>query len=155
MPQKSNRKLWTDFVQKQASKSAQVQESIHVGSPFKGVVLGIDPSLRGSGFSLIEYSSGRAYLMDRATLKVSNKFSMVDCLGKIGNQVASFLEHTRVDHVAIEQTIYVQNFQTAQILGAARGAAIAPAATGGMKLFHINTPNTAYIASVPATLTPK
>jgi len=38
--------------------------------------------------------------------------------------------------VAIEQTIYVQNFQTAQILGAARGAAIAAAAMRGLPVFE-------------------
>ena len=39
-------------------------------------------------------------------------------------------------HVALEQTIYVQNFQTAQILGAARGAAIAAAALYGKEIFE-------------------
>jgi crossover junction endodeoxyribonuclease RuvC len=41
-----------------------------------------------------------------------------------------------VRHVALEQTIYVQNFQTAQILGAARGAAIAAAALQGLPVFE-------------------
>ena len=39
-------------------------------------------------------------------------------------------------HVALEQTIFVQNFQTAQILGAARGAAIAAAALHGHEVFE-------------------
>jgi crossover junction endodeoxyribonuclease RuvC len=38
--------------------------------------------------------------------------------------------------VALEQTIYVQNFQTAQILGAARGAAIAAAAIRDLPVFE-------------------
>jgi crossover junction endodeoxyribonuclease RuvC len=41
-----------------------------------------------------------------------------------------------VRHVALEQTIYVQNFQTAQILGAARGAAIAAASVLGKPIFE-------------------
>ena len=41
-----------------------------------------------------------------------------------------------IDAVAVEQTIYVQNFQTAQILGAARGAAIAAAAIMQKPIFE-------------------
>src|SRR5690606_4881979 len=47
---------------------------------------------------------------------------------EIHRAVTVFLGAFDVRHVALEQTIYVQNFQTAQILGAARGAAIAAAA---------------------------
>ena len=58
----------------------------------------------------------------------------------IGNQVEDFLDQHQIDHVAIEQTIYVQNFQTAQILGAARGAAIAAAAMRGLPVFEYAPP---------------
>src|SRR5262249_17334480 len=50
--------------------------------------------------------------------------------------VVGFLETDEVRHVALEQTIYVQNFQTAQILGAARGAAIAAAALRERPVFE-------------------
>jgi len=136
MAQKSNRKLWADYVQKKANHSGQTQKSVTLGAFFEGTVLGIDPSLRGSGFALIEYKKGNACLLDKATLKISNRYSMIDCLGKIGNQVEAFLNGKKVNHVAIEQTIYVQNFQTAQILGAARGAAIAPAAMRAIPVFE-------------------
>src|SRR5690606_38364639 len=39
-----------------------------------------------------------------------------------------------VAHVAVEETIYVQNFRTAQILGMARGAAISAAAMRGLPI---------------------
>jgi crossover junction endodeoxyribonuclease RuvC len=41
-----------------------------------------------------------------------------------------------VDHVALEKTIFVQNVATAQILGAARGAAIAAAALAEKPVFE-------------------
>ena len=47
-----------------------------------------------------------------------------------------FIDKHQLLHVAIEQTIYVQNFQTAQILGAARGAAIAVASMRGLPVFE-------------------
>jgi crossover junction endodeoxyribonuclease RuvC len=77
-----------------------------------------------------------ARILEAATLKLPSKLSMSECLGTIGNQVDDFLNQHSVDHVAVEQTIYVQNFQTAQILGAARGAAIAAAAMRGLPIFE-------------------
>lgn len=57
-------------------------------------------------------------------------------LAEIHRAISSFLDAFEVRHVALEQTIYVQNFQTAQILGAARGAAIAAAALQGKPVFE-------------------
>jgi crossover junction endodeoxyribonuclease RuvC len=99
---------------------------------FSGRVLGIDPSLRGTGLALIEFQSGRAPVLLRCrTVSVPAKRSMAFALGEISAAVTAFLKDFEVRHVALEQTIYVQNFQTAQILGAARGAAIAAAAVRG------------------------
>ncbi|TAG33267.1 MAG: crossover junction endodeoxyribonuclease RuvC [Verrucomicrobia bacterium] len=99
---------------------------------FSGQVLGIDPSLRGTGLALIEFAPGRAPVLLRCrTVNVSAKRSMAFALGEISAAVTAFLTDFSVRHVALEQTIYVQNFQTAQILGAARGAAIAAVAIAG------------------------
>lgn len=97
--------------------------------PFNGVVLGIDPSLRGTGLALIEFAPGRQPLLLRCqTVRVAAKQPMAFALAEIHRAVTAFLAGAEVKHVALEQTIYVQNFQTAQILGAARGAAMAAVA---------------------------
>ena len=63
--------------------------------------------------------------------------SMANALAEIHRAVEEFIrDSSGVRHVALEQTIYVQNFQTAQILGAARGAAIAAAALRGLPVFE-------------------
>lgn len=99
---------------------------------FVGQVLGIDPSLRGTGLALIEFAPGRGPVLLRCrTVGVPAKRSMAFALGEISAAVTALLKDFEVRHVALEQTIYVQNFQTAQILGAARGAAIAAAALHG------------------------
>jgi crossover junction endodeoxyribonuclease RuvC len=106
-------------------------------TPFIGRVLGIDPSLRGTGLALIEFIAGRQPVLLRcATVKVMTKHPMSYCLGEIHRAVAEFVTDFQPDHVALEQTIYVQNFQTAQILGAARGAAIAAAALQYKQIFE-------------------
>ena len=106
-------------------------------SPFSGQVLGIDPSLRGTGLALIEFSGNAQPVMLRCqTVKVAPKRPMPEALAEIHRAVIAFLEQFAIKHVALEQTIYVQNFQTAQILGAARGAAIAAAALRELPIFE-------------------
>ncbi len=139
MAGKSSRKLWTDHIARGGGRSVKaVPTEAKLASRFSGVVLGIDPSLRGSGFAVLNYDqvSGQAKLLETATLKLKREYSMPECLGAIGNQVDDFIDLHNINHVAVEQTIYVQNFQTAQILGAARGAAIAAAAMRGLPVFE-------------------
>lgn len=135
---KSTRKLWAQHIARGGNQKGSGKSlSMTLGAPFRGRVLGIDPSLRGSGFAVLDYGKdGRARILEAATLRLKRDLSMAECLGAIGNQVDDFLNQHSVDHVAVEQTIYVQNFQTAQILGAARGAAIAAAAMRGLPVFE-------------------
>jgi crossover junction endodeoxyribonuclease RuvC len=104
---------------------------------FVGRVLGIDPSLRGTGLALIEFTSGGTPLLLRCrTVKVPASRSMAAALVEIHRAVVEIMAGAEVRHVALEQTIYVQNFQTAQILGAARGAAMTAAALDGLAIFE-------------------
>jgi len=105
---------------------------------FAGLVLGIDPSLRGTGLALIDFRSGRTPVLLRCrTVRIPARRTMAAALAEIHRAVAEFIAGApSVRHVALEQTIYVQNFQTAQILGAARGAAIAAAALQGLPIFE-------------------
>lgn len=124
-------------VPRSAAATAQASFAVRARVPFSGVVLGIDPSLRGTGLALIEFAPGRQPVMLRCqTVQVPAKHSMAAALAEIHRAVAAMLEHDGVRHVALEQTIYVQNFQTAQILGAARGAAIAAAALRDLPVFE-------------------
>ena len=94
MAKKSNRKLWADYLEKKASNPKAVSNVLNesfLGEPFSGVVLGIDPSLRGAGFAVIRYKKGAADLLDRVTLKLSNKFTMMECLGEIAKQVENLV----------------------------------------------------------------
>ena len=138
MGNKSTRKLWAAHIARGGHEAKESETaSVTLGKQFRGRVLGIDPSLRGSGFAVLDYGKDNtAQIIEAATLKLHRKLSMPECLGAIGKQVDDFLNQHSVDHVAVEQTIYVQNFQTAQILGAARGAAIAAAAMRGLPTFE-------------------
>ncbi len=120
-----------------ATFAQEVSSAVPCRTPFAGLVLGIDPSLRGSGLALVEFSRNRQPLLLRCmTVKVPANRSMAQALAEIHRAVDYFMDDFDVFHVALEQTIYVQNFQTAQILGAARGAAIAAAALHDKEIFE-------------------
>jgi crossover junction endodeoxyribonuclease RuvC len=120
-----------------AAESATLSTGVRARVPFAGTVLGIDPSLRGTGLALVEFRVGRAPVLLRCrTVTVAAKLPMATALAEIHRAVTAMLEGGAARHVAMEQTIFVQNFQTAQILGAARGAAMAAAALRELPVFE-------------------
>ena len=137
MARMSVRQLWkAKLAGKLPAKSWPDAPVLHRAA-YTGRVLGIDPSLRGTGLALIEFTAGCApVLLSCRTVKVPAKHSLAHCLGEIHKGVTAFLADFDPRHVALEQSIYVQNIRTAQILGAARGAAIAAAALHGKEIFE-------------------
>ena len=129
MGRSTSRQLWTAKLQgepvpaRARGSRAGAAAELLPRRAFVGIVLGIDPSLRGTGLALIDFHPGRAPVLLRCTtVRVPAKRPMAVALGEIHRAVSLFIEGTKgIRHVALEQTIYVQNFQTAQILGAARG----------------------------------
>ncbi|WP_269524136.1 crossover junction endodeoxyribonuclease RuvC [Coraliomargarita parva] len=138
MPRKSSRKLWAEYVARGGTPASRPATApVLAKASFSGVVMGIDPSLRGTGFAVIDYrSSQEIRVLESVTLKLKQALSQIECLGAIAHQVEDFIDQHQIRHVAIEETIYVQNFQTAQILGMARGAAIACAAMRGLPVYE-------------------
>jgi crossover junction endodeoxyribonuclease RuvC len=85
----------------------------------------------------VEFAAGRqAVLLRCRTVNVAAKVPLAGALAEIHRAVTDFLNGRGVRHVALEQTIYVQNVRTAQVLGAARGAAIAAAALQELPVFE-------------------
>lgn len=137
MARTSVRQLWKAKLEgKLAPKEWPTAPSLQRPA-FAGRVLGIDPSLRGTGLALLEFAPSRPTVLLRCeTVRIAAKHPMPFCLGEIHRAVERYLAEFDPTHVALEQTIYVQNFQTAQILGAARGAAIAAAALRSKEVFE-------------------
>lgn len=137
MARTSVRQLWKAKLEGKLAPEAWPDASAVARRAFAGRVLGIDPSLRGTGLALIEFAPGRQPVLLRCqTLKIPARRTMAYCLGEIHRAVTAIVTEFAPGHVALEQTIYVQNFQTAQILGAARGAAIAAAALQAKEIFE-------------------
>lgn len=137
MARKSVRQLWKDKLEGTLAPAKWPDAPTLHRPGFGGRVLGIDPSLRGTGLALLEFAPGRQpVLLSCRTVRVAAKFPLSYCLAEIHRAVEAVLAEFDARHVALEQTIYVQNFQTAQILGAARGAAIAAAALRGKDVYE-------------------
>jgi crossover junction endodeoxyribonuclease RuvC len=122
----------------QARRDGWADRAQAAGRPsFSGCILGIDPSLRGTGLAVVEFAAGRPpLLLSCRTVVVPAGRPMSFALAEIHRAVTGILAVAKVRHVALEQTIYVQNIRTAQILGAARGAAIAAAALCELPVFE-------------------
>jgi crossover junction endodeoxyribonuclease RuvC len=137
MARASVRQLWKAHLTGQLAPKQWPEPRPRAAGPFHGRVLGIDPSLRGTGLAVMEFAPGRApVLLSCRTVRVATKHPMPHCLAEIHRAVTELVSGFGPRHVALEQTIYVQNFQTAQILGAARGAAITAAALHDCAIFE-------------------
>ena len=100
------------------------------------VVLGIDTSLRSSGYGVLltEGSSMRALAM--GTIKNAPKVPLSACLRNIHATVAELIAQHHPDVVAIESVIYGKNAGTMLVLGEARGAVITAAAKAGKPIYE-------------------
>lgn len=128
-----SRKLWTDKIlgQKQTSCKQLAEKSNYFGKR----ILGIDPSLRGTGLAVVESShGGRMSLHFSKTIKLGNALTEYECLGKIFLAISDVINSFDIFSVAMEKIIFVKNPKIAQIMGAAKGAAIAAIATKNIKI---------------------
>lgn len=122
---------------KSAAAQRVAQAAVGVRRPFHGVVLGIDPSLRGTGIAVVRFSPPeQPRLLFSITVRNKPALTPAQCLGNIARAVSEAIETYRPQCVSLEQTVYVQNVKTSLILGSARGAAIAPAAMQGLEIFE-------------------
>lgn len=131
----SSRKQWAEYVGSLKKKPASLVP-VAPKVPYEGYVLGVDPSVRGTGLALLIAERGGVRLIQSHTLKVGAQHSFAECLGTIFQAVSDLLANYPIGHAAFENTIYVQNVQTAHKLGAAKGAAIAAAHLKGWEVFE-------------------
>jgi crossover junction endodeoxyribonuclease RuvC len=82
------------------------------------------------------YKSWEARLVFSKTLKMNPKCAQSECVLKIYDDIQLICCEYAPCVAAMEQTIYVQNFQTAQILGMARGAAMVSLARNQIAVYE-------------------
>ena len=100
------------------------------------VVLGIDTSLRSTGFGVLSADGSRLQALDMGVIRNSPKLSLSGCLKNIYSAVFELIEKHHPDVVAVESVIYGKNAGTMLVLGQARGAVITAAANAGVPVYE-------------------
>lgn len=97
------------------------------------VVLAVDPSLRGTGYAVLAAASGStSRVLTYGVISNPARLSHADCLLAIHDTLDGLIAAHKPDIMAVEAVIYVQSFQTAIVLGSARGAVLLAAARRGL-----------------------
>ena len=99
---------------------------------FRGIILGVDPSLRGTGLAVVDTRGESPRLLASETLRMHASVPTHVCLARIHAAALRLAAEHTAQVVALEATVYVQNLRTMHILGASRGAALAAAGALGL-----------------------
>ena len=101
------------------------------------IILGIDPSLRGTGFGLIQTANPHPRTLAHGTISCPQSWERSRCLARISETIRAEVRKYRPTVCVVEGIFYAQNLQTAMIMGEARGAALAAVAESGIEIFEI------------------
>ncbi|HEX7862686.1 MAG TPA: crossover junction endodeoxyribonuclease RuvC [Verrucomicrobiae bacterium] len=101
------------------------------------IILGIDPSLRGTGWGLIRIAKPHPVTLAHGTIACPAAWERSRCLLRILETIREQAKLHKPTVCAIEGLFFAQNLQTALIMGEARGAALAAAAEAGLEIFEI------------------
>jgi crossover junction endodeoxyribonuclease RuvC len=101
------------------------------------LILGIDPSLRGTGYGMIRVAKPFPETLVHGTISCSAGWARSQCLVKIVQTLREVLKKHSPEVCVIEGLFYAQNLQTALIMGEARGAALATIAEAGVEIQEV------------------
>ena len=101
------------------------------------VILGVDPSLRGTGYGVIRVAKPYPQTLAHGTISCPPNWERSRCLVKIVAALRAVLRRHRPDVCVVEGLFYAQNLKTALIMGEARGAALAAIAEAGLEIYEI------------------
>ncbi len=101
------------------------------------MVLGVDPSLRGTGYGVIRFTSPAPVVVAQGVVSCPAAWEVSRCLVKIAETLRELIRQTRPSVCVVEGLFYAQNLQTALVMGQARGASIVAAAEAGLEVYEI------------------
>ena len=101
------------------------------------IVIGIDPSLRGTGYGVIQAGKPSPRALAHGTIVCPAGWERSRCLAHISRTLRDVIARHHPGVSAIEGLFYAQNLQTALIMGEARGAALTALAEAGLEIFEI------------------
>jgi len=117
--------------------AAPVLASAPIALPAHSVILGLDPSLRGTGFGIIRCGKPAVQAIAHGTISCPAGWHRSRCLARIAQTLRDVLKRHQPEVCVVEGLFYAQNLQTALIMGEARGAALATIAEAGLDIYEL------------------
>jgi len=99
-------------------------------------ILGIDTSLRSTGYGVLVAEGSRLRCLDCGNVPNGQKLPLTGCIRNIHMKVAELIAVHHPDCMAIESVIYGKNAGTMLVLGEARGAVLTAAANANVPVFE-------------------
>lgn len=100
-------------------------------------ILGVDPSLRGTGYGIIRLAKPHPLVLAQGTIRCPATWERSRCLVKIVQTLRDLLKQHQPDVCVIEGLFFAQNLQTALLMGEARGASLVAVAEAGLDIYEI------------------
>lgn len=101
------------------------------------VILGIDPSLRGTGYGVIRLARPQPQALAHGTVVCPPGWERSRCLVQIAQSLREVIRQHHPAVCVVEGLFYAQNLQTALIMGEARGASLVTAAEAGLDIYEL------------------
>ena len=100
------------------------------------VVLGIDTSLRSTGYGVLSVEGSRMHCLDCGNIPNRISLPLTACLKAIHAKVAELIAEYMPNVISVESVIYGKNAGTMLILGEARGAVLTAAVDAGVPVYE-------------------
>ncbi len=101
------------------------------------IILGIDPSLRGTGYGIIRLGKPATVAVAHGTISCPATWPRSRCLAQIAQTIRDLIRQHHPQVCVTEGLFFAQNLQTALIMGEARGAALAMVAEAGLDIYEL------------------
>lgn len=101
------------------------------------IILGLDPSLRGTGYGIIKLGKPAPTALALGTISCPKTWERSRCLARIAQVVRDLVKEQHPTVCVVEGLFFAQNLQTALLMGEARGAALAMIAEAGLEIYEI------------------
>jgi crossover junction endodeoxyribonuclease RuvC len=101
------------------------------------VILGVDPSLRGTGFGVVRNQKPQPMVLAQGTITCPASWERSRCLVKIYQTLSDTVKNHQPTVAVVEALFFAQNMQTSLLMGEARGACLVAAAQYGLEVFEM------------------
>jgi crossover junction endodeoxyribonuclease RuvC len=101
------------------------------------IILGVDPSLRGTGYGVIRLAKPFPQTLAHGTVRCPATWEHSRCLVKIAQTLRELIQQLQPAVCVVEGIFYAQNLQTALVMGQARGASLVAVAEAGLEIYEL------------------